>query len=366
MKALFCHESAHFGRPDGGAGRISGSGDTGRYLFQQKKGSVSGMTDIVSSDLRAHDPVARRDGGRREPQAKSPSARNPMRNIADYLNRPSQSLGTLAFGAVVAVVLLIGWLNRHEKYLTPEDGLGYQLGIAGAVMMLLVFLYPLRKKLKLLGRLGRVSHWFRMHMFLGILGPVLILYHSNFELGSTNSSIALIAMLTVALSGLVGRFFYKRIHMGLYGKKARVAEILVDTKALKRAIGVDLNDFELIAGELQNFEKTVLAPYRGLLESAFSVLLFGPRAYHSRKSILRRAHAALRSQAGDMGWSRREQRARLRTAEFHLLEYFAAARKASQFVFYERLFSLWHVLHLPMFLFLIVATIIHIVAVHLY
>lgn len=325
------------------------------------------MTDIVSSDPRTRQLlfVARPDVGGR-PRARPSMVRTPPGKIANYLKQPLQFLGTLAFGAIVVAVLLIGWQNRHEKYLTPEDGLGYQLGIAGAVMMLLVFLYPLRKKLKLLGRLGRVSHWFRMHMLLGILGQVLILFHANFQLGSANSSVALISMLTVALSGLVGRFFYKRIHMGLYGKKARVAEILSDTEALKRAIGADLNAFEPIADELKSFENKILLPYRGLLVSALSALLLGPRAYFCRKSLLRRARASLRVQAGLRNWSHHQQHNRLRSVEIHLLEYFAATRKAAQFAFYERLFALWHMLHLPMFLFLIAATIIHIVAVHLY
>ena len=43
-----------------------------------------------------------------------------------------------------------------------------------------------------------------------MLGPVLILWHTNFKLGSINSSVALIAMLVVAASGLVGRFLHGR------------------------------------------------------------------------------------------------------------------------------------------------------------
>lgn len=326
------------------------------------------MTDIVSSDRRAqpHSMTARRKDGRREPQEKSSLERTPPRKVANYSNRHVQSLGALAFSTVIAVLLLIGWQNRHERYLTPEEGLGYQLGIAGAIMMLVLLLYPLRKKLRLLGRLGRVSHWFRMHMLLGILGPVLILFHANFQLGSANSSIALISMLTVATSGLVGRLIYTRIHMGLYGKKAHLAEILADTEALKRAIGADLNDFVPIERDLQDFESKLLVPYQGLLVSASSVLLLDVRTLLRRRSILRRARAILRTQAQKNAWNRHEQRNRLRSVEIHLLEYFAAARKAAQFAFFERLFSLWHVLHLPMFFFLISATVIHIVAVHLY
>ena len=326
------------------------------------------MSDIVSGDLRTrHRSMATRGTeGRPLPQERSPLTRPAPRKVANYSKQSLQSVGTLAFSIAVAVLLLIGWQNRHENYLTAEEGLGYYLGISGAVMMLVLLLYPLRKKLRLLGRLGKVSHWFRMHMLLGIVGPVLILFHANFQLGSANSSVALISMLTVALSGLAGRFIYTRIHMGLYGKKARLAEILADTDALKRTIGADVNDFASIERDLQNFEHRFLVPYRGLLVGALSAMLFGLRTYLCRRSILRRARATVRAQAQTWAWSRNEQRARLRAVEIHLSEYFAAARKSAHFAFYERLFSVWHVLHLPMFFFLISATIVHIVAVHLY
>jgi hypothetical protein len=96
--------------------------------------------------------------------------------------------------------------------------------------------------------------------------------------------------------------------------------------------------------------------------NAWSVIILGGRSYMCRKSVLRNARAIMQTQA----WSRRERRSHMRSVERHLLEYFAAVRKAAQFAFFERLFSLWHLLHLPMFFFLISATIIHIIAVHLY
>merc|ERR1711879_716280 len=59
----------------------------------------------------------------------------------------------------------------------------------------------------------------------GVLGPTLILFHSNFSLGSTNSRVALFCMLLVAGSGLIGRYLYSRIHFGLYGKRASLVEL---------------------------------------------------------------------------------------------------------------------------------------------
>ena len=47
-------------------------------------------------------------------------------------------------------------------------------------------------------------------------------------------------------------------------------------------------------------------------------------------------------------------------------DYFEAVRRAAEFAFYDRLLRLWHLLHLPLFIVLVAATILHIVAVHMY
>jgi hypothetical protein len=49
-----------------------------------------------------------------------------------------------------------------------------------------------------------------------------------------------------------------------------------------------------------------------------------------------------------------------------LRHYFAAVNRAAAFAFYERLFALWHILHMPLFVLLILAAIVHVVGAHLY
>ena len=44
----------------------------------------------------------------------------------------------------------------------------------------------------------------------------------------------------------------------------------------------------------------------------------------------------------------------------------AAVKKAAAFAFYERLFRLWHVFHLPLFFLLVIAATIHIFAAHFF
>ena len=85
----------------------------------------------------------------------------------------------------------------------------------------MLLIYPASKRFRWTGFIGSIQGWFRAHMVLGVLGPMFMLFHANFSLGATNSNAALIAMLIVSGSGLVGRYFYTRIHLGLTWRASR-------------------------------------------------------------------------------------------------------------------------------------------------
>jgi hypothetical protein len=276
------------------------------------------------------------------------------------------SLPSLAFAAATAAALLTGWYNSEEGYLTPETGIGYWLGIAGASAMLLLLIYPLRKRMRILRSAGSVSGWFRLHMVLGIVGPALILFHANFKLGSLNSNVALFAMLTVAVSGLVGRYLYSRIHLGLYGRRAEIQELLSDVESLKSSIE---GGFPLpydLAAALDGYASRALAGHDGALSSLVSLLAVRLRSPGERTWLLNKIEQYIGIESKRGGWPRRLRRRRVRELRRLLRQYFAAVNKAATFSFYERLFALWHVLHLPFFIILVFAAIAHIIAAHLY
>jgi hypothetical protein len=62
-------------------------------------------------------------------------------------------------------------------------------------------------------------------MMAGIAGPLLVLFHSTFHVGSFNAAVALASMLLVVASGLVGRYLYRKIHRGLYGSRETAADL---------------------------------------------------------------------------------------------------------------------------------------------
>ena len=259
----------------------------------------------------------------------------------------------------IAAFIIFGWYIREQTYLTAESGLGYALGIIGSVFMLLLLLYPARKHARWARHLGRVKYWFRAHMILGIAGPLCILYHCNFQLGSTNSNITLFVMLTVAISGIFGRYFYTRIHYGLYGRKAALSE-LSSTQAFTTS---RLSEVISLAPQLRNRIDKISATSNGWAPD----FLIGGFLMHWRYwSIQPTLERAYRITADRKQWDKKTYRHNLQTARSHLHDFLAASRKIHEFAIYQRLFSLWHVLHVPLFVMLVLSATVHVFAVHMY
>lgn len=267
---------------------------------------------------------------------------------------------------LLALLICVGYLIRNQSFITPEEGLGYWLGIVGGSLMLALLFYPLRKRLRILHFLGPTKHWFRMHMAFGLVGPLLILYHCNFQLGSINSQVALYCMLLVAGSGIIGRHFYARIHRGLYGKKTSLRELQQDLSvSVEKSHGLAALMPELIArldqmaDELQGCKVTQSLGIRRSLKWTFT---------HSftHISLLLTARHELKAAAQKSSIVARDHKRLYRTASKFIRDYMSLVGRVAQFSFYERLFALWHVLHLPIFLLMIVSALFHVLAVHMY
>lgn len=267
---------------------------------------------------------------------------------------------TIIFG-----IILWGWNNKAEEYLTAENGLGYALGIIGGSMMLLLLIYPLRKKIKSMPYLGSVPSWFKFHMFCGVFGPIAILYHSNYSLGSLNSSIAMLCMITVASSGLIGRYFYAKIHYGLYGTKASLNELaeIMNDEANQLA-----SAFKLIpdlANKLGQFHQVSL-PKLDFFPSVKRFILLGSHVRFTALMLPFTLHKAINIHADAEGWSTQQRKKNYSILKIHIKHFLRTVLKTCEFSIYERLFGLWHILHLPLFFMLIISGIVHVIAVHMY
>lgn len=287
--------------------------------------------------------------------------------IARYITDPISRVLPAVTALIVLALLVAGWLESDEEYLTPDSGTGYWLGIYGSVAMLSLLIYSFRKRYKSARLIGTIGFWFRTHMLLGVLGPILILFHSNFRLGPLNSNVALFAMLTVALSGFIGKYIYGKIHMGLYGHKAQAKEILAQAEELKRYLGEEMQAAVFVSQELNAFSESVTnkAPM-----SAFGSLWAGAviavRVRMMRMRLVSESKRLIRIEGRTAGWSWWQRRERQQRVTKVVRLYSAAVLKAAELAFYERLFAFWHVLHLPLFFLMLVSGIVHVWAVHHY
>ncbi|MCL4720535.1 MAG: pyridine nucleotide-disulfide oxidoreductase [Gammaproteobacteria bacterium] len=273
--------------------------------------------------------------------------------------------GALAGYALAALAVYVGWIGREQRNIHAEHGLGYAIGILGGVLMLILLLYSLRKRVRWLARFGETRHWFRSHMILGIVGPVLILYHCNFELGDLNSKVALYCTLLVAGSGVLGRYFYAGIHHGLYGRKATLREmagVLEKTVSGGHASAL----FQPIRDELAALDRRVLESsptVTGSIVRHWTISLQTRLLYRRLMSRTRRALIAQGMTSRVVGQHADRLEA---TIDRYLREHLDQVRHVARFDAFERLFSLWHIVHVPFFVMMILSGLFHVFAVHLY
>lgn len=266
------------------------------------------------------------------------------------------------FGGTL-VLTVLGWAayeSANGKYYTPRSNFGFYLGVVGTLTMLFLLIYPLRKHVPWMQRWGALKHWFRIHMIMGIVGPTLVLFHSTFHIRSTNAAVALFSMLGVVISGIIGRFVYTKIHYGLYGSRVTLGTIQKEFAGRANEAKSRLHFAPRVEQWLQSFERDSTQLDRSFVLHLFNFLTLG-----FRRSVLEFRCA-------------RELRRILKTErhpEFHggaseaielVSAYLRESQSVSQFTTYERFFSLWHVLHIPLIYILAASTVFHIMAVYMY
>lgn len=266
---------------------------------------------------------------------------------------------------LAALLIYAGWRLPLARWFSPERGIGYALGIVGGSAMLLLLVYPARKRMPRLASIGSVKRWFQIHMVLGIVGPLCILYHSNFSLGATNSNAALFAMLVVSASGVVGRYFYTRIHAGLYGHRTTRAELQTAAEELRTKVA-GASFVPTLLGELEAADLRLAQRSPATLRVLLRPLTVTARMWWERLRLTRRAVAELRETAARSRVVAERHAHFERAVRRYIARRLQATRQVVEFEAYEKLFSLWHVLHLPLFFLLLIAGVVHVVAVHVY
>lgn len=273
---------------------------------------------------------------------------------------------TLLAYSLVAVLIIAGWRNAELELFHAKEGIGYWFGIIGTTLMALLFLYPLRKRWRRLRGAGAVRHWFRVHMIFGVVGPVFVIFHSNFDLGSLNSRIALFCTLTVTLSGVFGRYIYGHLHYGMYGRRASLESLRYDIEQVRESQTQSHGLRLLIDDELRSWEEGVLTAQPGTAGALLLALTTSISAPLRLQKVRRKISRHLESKTGGHRELHRHKASLQSSAARYARQRTTLLRKFAQLRVFERLFSLWHIVHYPLFLLLVPAVIVHITAVHMY
>lgn len=233
-----------------------------------------------------------------------------------------------------------GYLRQHAL-LRPSGPVGLALGIAGVAAMLGTLPYALRKRWRPLQKIGTTRGWLDVHILLGVLGPVIITFHTSFKFNGI-ISVAYWLMVLVWASGFVGRYLYVRLPRTINGVELSRA----DLERRRDAIRDELAALPAAARqEIAAFEAALAAPGRvpGIVD-----LFVGEFQVRIRLARLRRrlggqldlaaAHAVVTLEAERAGLARR-------------LVHLDRAR---------RLFQLWHVFHRPLVVAMFAIVVVHV------
>ncbi len=258
----------------------------------------------------------------------------------------------------VAVAVLVGWTvwNGWDYFTTgmadrphhPDfrefraaGRVGHGVGILGRFMIVLLLLYSLRKRMRVLQRAGQLPIWLRYHIFLGIAGPILITLHTAFKVGGL-VSVSYWSMVAVALSGFFGRYLYQQIPRNVLGETLDVAEIEARNEALLVELSMNHNMDDRAAAVLEDLALRKLEHRAAPMALLMLPFLNGMLVRQLQRWSLRHVDGD-RAVDGRLAkdWVLQTRRLRL----FHLI---------------RDLFHYWHVFHKPFAFIMIFVMIVHV------
>lgn len=267
----------------------------------------------------------------------------------------------LAAAAAIAFVAYHGWeyytlplqaRPRAQGHLLfkPSGVWGHGLGILGSCMLLLLFLYSVRKREFLGIRFGRLRRWLDIHIFFGLIGPIFITLHTAGKFHGV-VSISYFSMLAVMLSGIFGRYIYMHIPRDPKGTALSLQQLDSKDRLMTRMLVEQYRVGPEVIREIGR-----LAGMQNITRRK-GVLLFISLIFHD----LTRRLSNYRM--------RKQLRALLRDASPRLVSEIIVLAEQKKLLLQRRaflnmtrkIFHYWHVLHKPFAYIMIIIMFLHII-----
>ena len=239
----------------------------------------------------------------------------------------------------------------HPQYdtLKPSGRDSHGYGIVGALLIIAgVSVYSSRKRFRMLRTIGAIRTFLEVHIFLCLLGPALVLYHTTFKFGGI-IAVGTWSMLAVVLSGVIGRYLYTQIPKTLQGQEMTDEELGRESDRLK---GLLAEQSGLTSADIDRLDGALSLQGKGRTEGVLKIL--GRTMLFDLNK--QRTLNALRGQFGHLHRSGQA----FRDLEMLALRRVVLRRRIALLEHSRRLFHLWHVIHLPFTIVMFVILAVHV------
>lgn len=241
---------------------------------------------------------------------------------------------------------LLNWAGKQFLHLQenvnmlPGRSVNYYLGWIGFGLMVVMNIYMLRKRMNFMRGWGSLRSWLNFHIFCGLMGPTLILFHCGFKVKGL-VGISFWSMVISASSGVIGRYFYGQI-------SRTKNDLLKEAGEVKKKLVAKLD--AAVQGnveQINKYERLILAYVGGagevesLLGVMFRSLAGDIRLLISKPPSFRAINPSLRGR-----W----------------VQYGLLMRKAKLIEGFEALMGYWHIFHTPFAIFMYLAAFVHVVS----
>lgn len=233
--------------------------------------------------------------------------------------------------------------------LKPGGLWGHGMGIAGSSLVILMFLYSVRKRELCCVRFGSMRRWLDLHIWCGIMGPLFITLHTAGKFGGV-VSISFFSMIMVVLSGFIGRYIYMAIPRDEEGHALSMQEISGRIDKLGRRLVHEDKVSDLV---ITRINKYVAAGNRQV-ETAGAALRVLVVADLLRPWRTRKLRRFLRLRPHRLPWGTVRHVVALARRQRML------TRRRAMLTALNSVFHLWHVFHKPFAVVMIVIMFLHI------
>lgn len=233
--------------------------------------------------------------------------------------------------------------HHQHDWFKPSGIFGHGLGIMGTFLIFFgVTIYIARKRYGFLARFIRLKYLLEFHIFLCVLGPIMILFHTSFKFGGI-VSVAFWSMVAVVLSGVIGRFIYIQIPRTIEGRELSLLEL----KNIRSEMMEELKQKTALSREY--LEELIETAHKERTSAGLANIL--QKYWEDRKAI-----RDIRKQLKDKNINRSERRQIVKTIRREI----SLSNKIKRLNTMQRLFKYWHVAHLPFALVMLIIVILHV------